>query len=282
MSARGVAMRGSRVLITGAGSGIGRLMALEAARRGATVVLWDLDGEAAARVAGEIASAGGAATVTSVDVSDPDAVRGAADAAGEVDVVINNAGVVTGALLLDASEASIERTFRVNTLALYWLTRAFLPGMMQRNRGAVVTIASAAGLVGVARQTDYSASKWAAVGFTESLRAELRMAGSRVRTLVVCPYYIDTGMFAGVRTRVPALLPILRPEPVAVRVIDAIERGREQLVMPPLVRVLPAVRALPVRGFDAVLDLFGINRGMDQFTVRRAAPESSAGARPTL
>src|SRR5690625_5771660 len=64
--------------------------------------------------------------------------------------------------------------------------------MLERDRGAVVTIASAAGLTGVARQTDYSASKWAAVGFTESLRSELRAEGSRVGTLVVCPFYINT------------------------------------------------------------------------------------------
>jgi len=89
-----------------------------------------------------------------------------------------------------------------------------------------------------------------------------------VRTLVVCPYYIDTGMFAGVRTRFPLLLPILREGDVARRVLDAIEKGRQRLVLPPLVRVLPALRLLPVPAFDAVLDLFGINRGMDHFTGR--------------
>jgi all-trans-retinol dehydrogenase (NAD+) len=183
-----------------------------------------------------------------------------------VDVLVNCAGVVTGKPLLEASEAQIRRTFDVNVLGLYWTTRAFLPGMLARDSGTIVTIASAAGLIGVARQTDYSASKWAAIGFTESLRAELR--GTAVSTLVVAPYYIDTGMFAGVRTRFPLLLPILHEADVAKRVLDAVKAGRKQLVLPPLVRVLPVLRALPVGAFDALADLFGINRSMDHFVGR--------------
>ena len=234
-------------------------MAGQAEQRGADVIVWDVNTH--------LAPAG------RVDVTDAAAVTAAAAEVGAVDVLINCAGVVTGELLLDAEEAQIRRTFEVNTLSLFWTTRAFLPGMLARDAGTVVTIASAAGLVGVARQTDYSASKWAAIGFTESLRAELRGAGSRVRTLVVAPYYIDTGMFAGVTTRFPRLLPILKEDVVASRILAAIESGRQQLVMPPLARVVPAVRALPVRAFDAVVDLFGINHTMDHFVGRADAAE---------
>lgn len=268
----GMPLRGSTVLITGAGSGIGRLMALGAARRGARVVVWDLSVERGQRVGDEIRAAGGQADVFTVDVSDPDAVRAAAAetlaAVDGVDVVVNNAGVVSGRRLLEASDDAITRTFGVNVLALFWVTRAFLPGMVARDRGSIVTIASAAGLVGVARQTDYSASKHAAVGFDESLRAELRAAGSGVKTMVVCPYYIDTGMFAGVRTRVPWLLPILEEQKVADAVLDGIESGHRQLVLPPLIRLVPVMRALPVRLFDRVNDLLGVNRTMDHFTGR--------------
>lgn len=268
-------LRGRRVLVTGGGSGLGRRLALGAAARGAHAVLWDLDEEAARRVADEIAAAGGTASVQRVDVSDSAAVAAAADAAGAVDVLVNNAGVVTGKPLLQAGEDAIRRTFNVNVLALYWTTRAFLPGMQARNTGTVVTIASAAGLVGVAKQTDYSASKWAAVGFTESLRAELRGSGSGVRTLVVCPYYIDTGMFAGVRTKFPRLLPILREEDVARRILDAVEGGREQLILPRLARLVPSARILPSPAFDKLMDFFGINHTMDDF-VGRTAPRRTA------
>ena len=259
-----------RVLITGGASGIGRLMAFEAARRGASeVIIWDLDGDAAETVAAEIRSRGRHASAYPVDVTEVTAVNAAAEQVGRVDVLINNAGVVTGKPLLDASEAEIERTFQVNTMSLYWVTRAFLPGMIAQRRGYVVNIASAAGLVGVANQTDYSASKHAAVGFTESLRAEMKKQRTRVRTLSVAPFYIDTGMFEGVKTKVPALLPILEPAAVARQVLDAVERGRSRLVLPKFVYLVPFVRGLPTPVFDFVMNRFGINETMDDFVGRR-------------
>jgi len=263
-------MQGATVLVTGAAAGLGRLVSLEAAQRGARhLVLWDLDTPRLEPVAEEVRRLGAEASMHACDVGDADAVRSAAQevlaAVGPVDVVVNNAGVVSGSPLLELTDDQIELTFRVNVLALYWVTRPFLAGMVERGRGHVVTIASAAGLVGVARQTDYAASKHAAVGFDESLRVELARSAPGVRTTVVCPYYVDTGMFAGVRTRVPWLLPILRPEPVARRIVDAVERDRPMLVMPPIVRLLPALRVLPPRAFDRVMDLFGVNRSMDEF-----------------
>ncbi len=272
---RGTPLGGSTVLITGGGSGIGRRMAIGAARRGANVLVWDLSAERGSAVRDEIRAHRLPCESHVVDVTDKAAVRAAAEATGPVDVLVNNAGVVAGKPLLETSDAAIERTMAVNVLALYWVTRAFLPAMVRRRRGTVATVASAAGLVGVARQTDYAASKWAAVGFTESLRAEMRIGRTGVRTLVACPYYIDTGMFEGVRSRVPLLLPILREGDVARRILDAVESGREQLVMPPVVRLVPVLRALPVRAFDAVNDLLGINRTMDHFTGR---PGDAPGA----
>lgn len=260
---KGLPLAGATVLITGAGSGLGRELAVQASARGARVIAWDRDAAGARATAQRVNG-----TWAEVDVTDAQAVADAASGL-RVDVLINNAGVVTGKYLLDASEEQIRRTFEVNTLAGYWTTRAVLPGMLARNHGVIVTIASAAGLVGVAKQTDYSASKWGAIGFTESLRAELRSFGSRVRTLVVAPYYINTGMFDGVRTKFPLVLPILEPVKVAGRVLNAVEAGRQQVMLPPLVRILPPLRLLPVPAFDLILDLFGINHTMDHFVGRR-------------
>ena len=268
---KGTRLAGATILITGGGSGLGRSMAVQAARRGSRVLIWDIDAGRGTAVRDAIRAAGGLAEAQALDVTDREAVKAAAAVAGPVDVLINNAGVVSGRKLLDATDQDIERTMNVNVMALYWVTRAFLGGMAGRGRGTVVTVASAAGLVGVARQTDYSASKFAAFGFNESLRAELRAGRSGVNTLVVCPYYIDTGMFDGVRTRWPRLLPILREEHVAGSILDAVEAGRQKVVLPPLVNLLPVLRILPVSVFDRLMDVLGVNRTMDHFTGRDGA-----------
>lgn len=266
-------VRGRIALVTGGASGIGRLLALELARRGATPVVWDVDEGGLADAVAELGRlSSGKARGYSCDVRDPDAVRSSADEVrrdvGDPMVVVNNAGVVSGARLVDLSEEAVRRTFEVNVLGLFWVTKAFLPAMIEANAGHVVTVASAAGLVGVARQTDYSASKHAAVGFDESLRVELHKSAPRVRTTVVCPYYVDTGMFEGVRTRVPFLLPILKQGDVAERIADAIARDRRVLVLPPMVRLLPVLRVLPPTVFDRVMDLFGVNVSMEHFVGR--------------
>ena len=258
------------VLLTGGAAGIGRLLSLELAARGAIPVLWDLDEDRLGPPLEELrAVTDGRARGYACDVRDPEAVYDTAERVraevGDPDVVVNNAGVVSGARLLDLSEEQIRRTFEVNVLSLYWVTKAFLPAMVERNRGHVVTMASAAGLVGVSRQTDYSASKHAAVGFDESLRVELRQVAPGITTTVVCPYYIDTGMFEGVRTRFPRLLPILQPDDVALKIADAIEHDRPFIALPPMVRLLPVLRMLPTWAFDRMMDLFGINVSMESF-----------------
>jgi len=258
--------RGAHVLITGGGSGLGRLLALGAARRGARhVTVWDLSAERAEATARLIRQTAATATGRAVDVADQPQVAEAARQTEAVDILVNNAGVISGRALLDSPPAAIERTLQVNLHALFWVTQAFLGGMVERDRGTVVTIASAAGLIGVARMADYSASKFGAYGFNEALRGELRRADSHVHSLVVCPYYMDTGMFAGVTTRFPKLLPILNPEVVAVDILNAVERGRRQLILPPFVRNLPLLRLLPTAGLDRLADFFGINHGLDDF-----------------
>jgi len=270
---------GAHVLVTGAASGIGRLLARGAAARGARVTLLDRDEAGLLAVRAEIAAAGGEAAGFTVDLCDRAALQAAAGRVlaerGPVDILINNAGVVTGKPLLECSDAAIERSFQVNALALFWTVRALLPAMIARGRGHVVTIASAAGLGGTSRLTDYCASKFAAVGFDESLRLELRRLGHPVRTTVVCPWYIDTGMFQGVRTRFPRLLPILRPDYVAARILGAIQADRRRLVLPRFVMAVLLIRALPLTLFDAVMRFFGVDRSMDEFA-GRAEPGEGA------
>ena len=262
-------LSGARVLITGGGSGLGRQLGIQAARKGAHVIIWDRDRDAAERVRDEILAEGGSAESHVVDITEVPVVDRVAERSGRVDVLINNAGVVSGKHLLDATESDIRRTYEVNALAPYWVTRAVLPGMLERGDGAIITIASAAGYIGVAQQTDYSASKFAAVGFTESLRAEMRSLGHRIDTLIVAPFFINTGMFDGVQSKFPLLLPILQEDRVAAQILRAIEKRRLTLVLPPFARTLPLTRLLPVRWFDRLADFLGVNRTMDHFVGRR-------------
>ncbi len=266
-------LAGKNVLITGAASGIGRMLATAVAERGAQPLLVDLNADALAAAREELRNAGHDCSTFTCDLSD----RAQIDALGKsvlaqeghVDVVVNNAGIVSGKTLLESDASDIERTFAVNTLALFHVTRAFLPRMLERGQGHVVTIASAGGIAGTARLVDYCSSKFAAIGFDESLRLELKRLGKPIKTSVICPYYIDTGMFEGVRTRFPLLLPILKPIPVVNKIVRAIERNRARVLLPWFVYTVYPMRLLPVSWQDALLSFLGINRSMDEFKGRR-------------
>ena len=265
-------IRGSRALITGAASGIGRLLAAELGSAGASLVLWDIDTRGLGEVQAELRGSGCEVHTYACDLTrradiEATAVETLANS-GPVDILVNNAGIVSGKNLLEITPQEIERTFQVNTLALFWTARAFLPGMLEREKGHLVTIASAAGLAGTSKLTDYCSSKFAAVGFDESLRVELKRQNSKVVTTVVCPFYTDTGMFKGVRTRFPWLLPILDPGYVARRTVRAIEKDRRRLIMPRFVYTGWPTRLLPVDWFDALMAFFGISHSMDEFRGR--------------
>ena len=265
---------GKNVLITGSASGIGRLMAQKIAAKGGKVILWDLNLSGLQSLHDQLIRWGyDSATYYQCNLSNRDEIKETAQKVlaeqGPVDVLINNAGVVSGKPLLELSDETIERTFNVNSLSLFWTTRVFLPAMIEQNSGHIVTIASAGGLIGVPKMTDYSASKFAAVGFDDSLRVELKRLGYRnIRTTLVCPYYINTGMFDGVKTRVPWLLPIMEPEDAVNKIIHAIEKDKYRLVMPPFALITYPGRLLPIPVFDKLAEFFGINSSMDDFTGR--------------
>ncbi|MEE2961552.1 MAG: SDR family oxidoreductase [Myxococcota bacterium] len=261
------------VLITGAASGIGKAVATRVAKQGGKLVLWDINQENLEATIKELAPiAHHPPKGYKCDLRKRSQIYSVAKRVqkqiGDIDILINNAGIVSGKSLLDISDDAISATFDVNTLALFWTTRAFLPAMIQRNTGHIVTMASSAGFIGAARLTDYCSSKWAAVGFDESLRMELRHTAPGINTTVVCPFLIDTGMFQGAQTRFPFLLPILKESNVADQIIDSIAKKRQKLIVPPFVNLVPIFRILPTAVFDKVADFLGINAAMDKFTGR--------------
>lgn len=139
--------------------------------------------------------------------------------------------------------------------------------MINRNAGHIVTVSSAAGMLGAAKLIDYSASKAAAIGLDDALRSELRATAPGVKTTVICPYYINTGMFAGVKTRFPFLLPILDEQYAAARMVSA--KRRQRLIIPWIVYSIFVLRLLPVDFLDWVADFLGVHISMDQFKGRK-------------
>jgi all-trans-retinol dehydrogenase (NAD+) len=262
------------ILITGGANGIGRLMSMDFAGRGARVVVWDLDGDSLKAIEEESRGKGFFVKGMICDVSDRAAVYRQAEMLerelGPVDILVNNAGVVSGTTLLNTPDEKIIRTMNVNTLASFWTCKAFLPAMIKRNSGHVVTVASAAGIIGVTGLADYCASKFAIFGLDEALRMELRSMKSAIRTTVVCPFFINTGMFDGVKTRFPLLLPILEPSYAARRIVQAVLKKRKRLIMPWLVNWVLILRCLPVGVLDFVADFLCISHSMDNFKGRKA------------
>lgn len=263
----------SCILITGGASGIGRIMGRMALERGARkLVIWDIDEQKMASTQVEL---GGAEKVAiyKVDVSDGEAIATAyarvRSECGDVDILVNCAGIVTGNKTFDRQTArDIERTMAINATAPMLLTLQVLPDMIARDKGHICNIASAAGMISNPKMSVYVASKWAVIGWSDSVRIELKQARSHVRMTTVAPYFINTGMFDGVHSRI---LPILEPEATARKIVRAIERNKDFKGIPfgfHFIRFWQGL--LPTSWFDTIFGgWFGIFSAMDNFTGRK-------------
>ncbi|MEV0107086.1 SDR family NAD(P)-dependent oxidoreductase [Nocardia sp. NPDC050799] len=268
---------GKKVLITGAAMGLGKLFAARAVREGAAaVVLWDINDTALRETAAELTAAGGTVHTYTVDVSDSDAVATAAAAvrvdAGDIDVLVNNAGIVRGNTyfweMKDRND--IDKTMAINSLAPMYVTLEFLPAMVAGTTEArVLTIASSAGLVHNPRMSVYAASKWAALGWSDSVRIELEQAGhDHVKVTTVCPTYIDTGMFEGAKGF--WLTPILDQHKVIDTSWTEMKKGTPLVILPWTSRLNKALSGvLPLKLRDLFLNTVGVYHSMDEFTGRK-------------
>lgn len=264
-------IHGKTILITGGASGIGYLMGRRFLSHGAKrLVVWDVNEKSLNRALAELANDGNV-TGYVVDIVDRAAVlrtlREMHANSCTIDILINNAGIVVGKPFVDHTESDIRRTMDINSTAPMLLARELLPGMIERGAGHVVNIASAAGMVANPLMSVYCASKWAMIGWSDSLRLEMERAGNVVKVTTVTPYFIDTGMFAGVRSRV---LSILKPDHVADRIVEAVKRDSIFVRLPRLLNFLPFIRGImPVRWFDKIGgEWFGVYETMSSFRGR--------------
>jgi len=264
--------RNKTVLITGGASGIGLLMAKACSEKGATnLIILDINRKALNELELQLKSEDVQILSLEVDLTDDTQLKNSVaeikEKGLEVDILINNAGVVTGKNFSEHSLQDIDLNMQVNSMAPMKLTNLLLPAMLKRKSGHIVNISSAASMLSNPGMSVYCASKWAMTGWSDSLRLEMERGKTGIKVLTVTPFYIDTGMFDGVKSPV---IPILKPAKVANQIIRAIEKNKIILRTPKILYTLPLLKGfLPKRMLDLIIGkYFGIYNSMDQFKGR--------------
>ena len=275
-------LEGKRVLITGGAQGIGYEMAIKFAGRGAEIVLADINADKLTEAKATLEARGAPASGFQVDVTNPASIAALraqiAAEVGPIDILVNNAGVVFGGPFTQTPLDQHFKTYEVNVLGLVAMTHAFLDDLVARPEAHLVHIASASGLIGLPFGSTYASSKWAVIGFAESIRAELNLRGHKhVHHTIVCPSYIGTGMFDGAEA--PKATNILEPDYLAEKVVQAVEHNTLHVLEPFMVKLTPIIKALlPTGLYDKISHLFGADTSMAHWTGREETAEPGAEA----
>ena len=264
--------RGKNILITGGAGGLGKILARRMLECGGRVIIWDVDAKKISETIEEFSHLGDIFGYR-IDVTNVDDVKSVADKVksevGVVDVLINNAGIVVGKCFKDHSVTDIQNVMNVNANGPMYVTLEFLGDMLSQNSGHICNIASSAGIISNPNMSVYAASKWAVVGWSDSLRIEIEQMKSSVKVTTILPYYINTGMFDGVES----LIPILDPERVGAIVVRAIQKDVKMRSISRSLYLFARLgqALLPVSVFDYVAgELLGIYKTMDNFVGRKA------------
>jgi all-trans-retinol dehydrogenase (NAD+) len=262
---------GKIVLITGGASGIGHLMGQLALENGAKeLIICDIDAQRTDEAVSAFSLKGHKVRGLITDISSAVSVKRTAAICKQEnllpDILILNAGIVSGKYFHEHEGDEIEKTIGVNVLGCMLITSEFLKEMIQRGSGHIVTIASAAGMLANPRMAVYAASKWAVLGWSESLRLEMKRLKTGIHVTTVTPSYISTGMFEG--ARVNPLLPVLKPKTAVKKILHGIEKNKRFVRMPALVYTLPLLKGLlPASWFDSLVGYgLGVYRSMDHFS----------------
>lgn len=255
--------------ITGAGSGIGRALAEELARRGCHLALSDIDEAGLAETVGRCEGRGVKVTSELVDVADRDAVHAWAEHVvadhGTVNLIVNNAGVALGASVESMSYEDLDWLMGINFWGVVHGTKAFLPHLKASGEGHVVNISSVFGLVSIPSQSAYNAAKFGVRGFTDALRIELDIEGGGVSSTTVHPGGIKTAIAANARMDESVAgfsgdhasefekLARTTPEKAARQILTAVERNRRRALIGPDAKVFDLVSRLPAGLYQRAL-----------------------------
>ncbi|KAG5682539.1 hypothetical protein PVAND_011886 [Polypedilum vanderplanki] len=256
-------VQGEIVLITGAGHGIGKEIAIQYAALGAKVVCWDINEETNKHTVNTIKSNGGEAFGYTVDITNKEKVqeigKKVLEEVGAVTILVNNAGIMPQHDLLDHTEKVIRRIFDINVLAHFWTIQTFLPKMIENNKGHIVGISSMAGLLGFQNLVPYCSSKHAIRGIHEGLLDELLMkykGNCKIKFTMIFPYMVDTGLFKKASIRFEKLMPIIKPKNAAAAIISAQRKSLHEASIPRFLfhfqrylRIFPNKSALLVKSF---------------------------------
>ena len=213
-------IKGKNVLITGGASGIGKIMGKICLEKGAAnLIIWDMNPESLEVAAADLRQYGSVQTYE-VDVTNDELVvktyQDVLQRFERVGVLINCAGIVRGNQTFNKNTiADVRLTFGVNTIAPMVLSLQALQPMLDANEGHICNIASEAGMISNPKMSVYAASKWAVIGWSDSVRIELQQMKKNVHITTIAPYYINTGMFEGVQS---PIFPILDPEKTSKKI----------------------------------------------------------------
>jgi len=250
------------VLVTGGARGLGRLIALDFAREGARLALADVREADLEKTASEIEALGVQCFPLVADLSTRQAcyrmIAEARERMGGIDILVNNAGVVWNMDVKDMEDDTIQKTVDVNLMGQVWATKAVLQHMIGRRSGIIVSVASGAGKVGIPAMAIYCATKFALIGFFDSLRHELRKADTGVRVIVVNPGFMDTKMFVG--AKVPRFTTLFDPQKTSDALMKAVDKGRDEVFVPRTVRGMAVMRGLyPPWLMEKVVEMTGMH-----------------------